>query len=194
MNVYYSTPNNLKINRRTSSKPTDIFGVSFPSTKANSRSKPARKKTAAPLQINQEPILRFLCFCVFVCLSLLFVQIFSSSAEASKTAKSAEVKVYSQFNLETPQVANKTTELTPIPASNPTTNSAISEAQPEVTTSQPTTSVSQSTSASKTYEVKSGDSLYLISQKVGVSPEELARINNLENPRSIKVGQQLKLN
>ena len=48
-------------------------------------------------------------------------------------------------------------------------------------------------SPSNTYEVKSGDTLSEIAQDFGTTVEELAKINNIEDPDKILAGQKLKL-
>lgn len=45
-----------------------------------------------------------------------------------------------------------------------------------------------------TYKVKSGDTLSGIASKYGTTYQELAKINNIENPNLIHVGQVLKIN
>jgi len=44
-----------------------------------------------------------------------------------------------------------------------------------------------------TYTVKSGDTLYEIGMKVGVSWKKIAETNKLEEPYSLTVGQELKI-
>lgn len=43
------------------------------------------------------------------------------------------------------------------------------------------------------YTVKTGDTLYSIATALKIEWQELARINNLKEPYSLKVGQELKL-
>ncbi len=43
------------------------------------------------------------------------------------------------------------------------------------------------------YEVKKGDTLWLISQKYNVPVDKLVKINNIKNPDAISVGQIIKL-
>ncbi len=43
------------------------------------------------------------------------------------------------------------------------------------------------------YTVKTGDSLWAISQKTGITIEELSRLNNINNPNSLYIGQRLYL-
>lgn len=43
------------------------------------------------------------------------------------------------------------------------------------------------------YTVKSGDSLWAISRQYGVSEDQLMKINGITNPRSLALGQQLKI-
>lgn len=44
-----------------------------------------------------------------------------------------------------------------------------------------------------TYSVKSGDTLFTISQEYGVQWTAIATLNNLEPPFALKVGQELKI-
>lgn len=44
-----------------------------------------------------------------------------------------------------------------------------------------------------TYIVKSGDSLYSIGIKFGINWQEIAKTNNLEEPYTLTVGQELKI-
>lgn len=43
------------------------------------------------------------------------------------------------------------------------------------------------------YKVKKGDTLFNVSQKVGVSWQTLAEINNLPEPYVLKIGQEIKI-
>lgn len=43
------------------------------------------------------------------------------------------------------------------------------------------------------YTIKTGDSLWAISQKTGITIEELSRLNNINNPNSLYIGQRLYL-
>ncbi|MGI5861683.1 MAG: LysM peptidoglycan-binding domain-containing protein [Myxococcales bacterium] len=47
--------------------------------------------------------------------------------------------------------------------------------------------------AGRTYEVKRGDSLYLIARKLGTTPEALMELNGIRDPYSLQVGQVLKV-
>ncbi len=42
-----------------------------------------------------------------------------------------------------------------------------------------------------TYTIRSGDTLYLIAQRYGVTVNQLAQLNNIQNPSNIEVGQQI---
>ena len=48
-------------------------------------------------------------------------------------------------------------------------------------------------STSRTHKVKKGESLFQISLKYNVGMKELARANNLKNPKVLSVGQNLKI-
>lgn len=52
----------------------------------------------------------------------------------------------------------------------------------------------EETSIETTYVVKAGDTLSEIAQKYGTTYQELARINNIENPDLIYIGQVIKIN
>ncbi|OGB75419.1 hypothetical protein A2810_01185 [candidate division Kazan bacterium RIFCSPHIGHO2_01_FULL_49_10] len=45
----------------------------------------------------------------------------------------------------------------------------------------------------ETYTVKDGDTLYAVGQQLGQDWKEIARLNDLEPPYSLNVGQELKL-
>jgi len=47
------------------------------------------------------------------------------------------------------------------------------------------------TTSGQTYKVESGDTLYTIGQKLNVDWHEIAKANNLKEPYSLKVGQEL---
>jgi LysM repeat protein len=48
------------------------------------------------------------------------------------------------------------------------------------------------TTASR-YTLAPGDNLYMVSRKLGVSYDELARANGIQDPRQLRVGQTLKV-
>lgn len=62
------------------------------------------------------------------------------------------------------------------------------------TESNKTENVPQQTNKETTYTVKAGDTLSGIASKFGTTYQELARINNIENPNLIYAGQVLKIN
>jgi membrane-bound lytic murein transglycosylase D len=67
-------------------------------------------------------------------------------------------------------------------------NSNVSETKPA------TTSSSQTSSTHVThYKIKSGDSLYSIAQKHGVSVEKIMKDNNITNPRALQIDRVLKI-
>lgn len=45
----------------------------------------------------------------------------------------------------------------------------------------------------KTYAVAKGDNPYSIAKKLGVDPNDLLRVNNIDDPRKLQIGQQLKV-
>jgi LysM repeat protein len=47
------------------------------------------------------------------------------------------------------------------------------------------------TTSGQTYKVESGDTLYTIGQKLNIDWHEIAKANNLKEPYSLKVGQEL---
>lgn len=80
---------------------------------------------------------------------------------------------------------------------------------PDATTTQPTVNLAaketkpakddkklaeNTTKKSSTYTVKKGDNLFKISQKTGMSLEELKKINKLTDKSKIQIGQKLKVN
>jgi LysM repeat protein len=48
-------------------------------------------------------------------------------------------------------------------------------------------------SAQRTYTVAKGDNPVTIAKKMGVSYEELLKLNGLENPKKLQIGQVLKV-
>ena len=67
---------------------------------------------------------------------------------------------------------------------------------PTTSSPQPTQPATQSPSASpvvRTYQVQSGDTLWGIARKFGVSADALAKLNGITNANLIKVGQTLKI-
>ena len=53
--------------------------------------------------------------------------------------------------------------------------------------------INLSTGGEKLYVVVSGDSISAIAKKFGVKSSDIIRVNNLQNPDKLKVGQQLKI-
>ena len=71
-----------------------------------------------------------------------------------------------------------------------------STSSPTTSSPQPTQPATQSPSASpvvRTYQVQSGDTLWGIARKFGVSADALAKLNGITNANLIKVGQTLKI-
>lgn len=57
----------------------------------------------------------------------------------------------------------------------------------------PSSPADQAKPGSDKYVVAKGDTLYGIAQKHGLKSRELARWNNIKNPRRLRVGQELQL-
>ena len=62
-----------------------------------------------------------------------------------------------------------------------------------ISSSNSSSSSQNSSSSFTTYEIVGGDTLSKIAQRFGTSYQELARINGIENPDKIKVGQVIKI-
>ena len=58
---------------------------------------------------------------------------------------------------------------------------------------QPSSCANLSTGGEKLYVVVSGDNISTIAKKFGVKSSDIIRVNNLQNPDKLKVGQQLKI-
>lgn len=77
-----------------------------------------------------------------------------------------------------------------------TTDEASRETLPPlITTTSTTEPVVTDPNEGKTefYEIKSGDSIGRIAAAFGVPPSEIIRINNIENPDTIQVGQIIQI-
>jgi LysM repeat protein len=79
-----------------------------------------------------------------------------------------------------------------------TTQSTSAPAKQETTTETPKETPKQETQNStkasgQTYKVESGDTLYTIGQKFSVDWHDIASANNLKEPYSLKVGQELTI-
>lgn len=73
---------------------------------------------------------------------------------------------------------------------NPQTNTVVEDTVPVTETDDSDTLKLKSTGI---YTVQSGDTLYGIAVEIGTTTAELAKLNNLEPPYSLSVGQELKL-
>lgn len=64
---------------------------------------------------------------------------------------------------------------------------------PAATTSQPPSNPKSADDSLQTYEVVAGDNPYKIAKKFGVSYQDLLKINNIDDPRKLRIGQKLKI-
>ena len=75
-----------------------------------------------------------------------------------------------------------------------TTSTKLAGGTTSSTKKKKTSSSSKSSSSStKTYTVKSGDTLSSIASKYGTTYQKLAKYNNISNPNVIRVGQKIKI-
>ena len=73
------------------------------------------------------------------------------------------------------------------------TSSTSSSKKDSVKTSSDVASSSSKKSSAKTYVVKTGDTLTSIAEKHGLTVDQLAQLNNLEDSSDVEIGQTLKL-
>ncbi|EEJ72135.1 SAG1386/EF1546 family surface-associated protein [Lactobacillus ultunensis] len=73
------------------------------------------------------------------------------------------------------------------------TLSTSSSKKNSVKTSSNVSSSSSKKSSAKTYVVKTGDTLTSIAQKHGLTVDQLAKLNNIEDSSNVRIGQTLKL-
>jgi LysM repeat protein len=66
-------------------------------------------------------------------------------------------------------------------------------ATPAAATPRPTARPSSTPAAARTYKVKSGDTLYAIAKRFNTTVARLMELNNITDPRALRVGQILKL-
>jgi LysM repeat protein len=69
----------------------------------------------------------------------------------------------------------------------------IPKPNPAARTEQPPKVAAATTKSSKTYVVAKGDSAVAIAKKLGVSSAELLRLNNIDDPKKLQIGQTLKV-
>ena len=71
---------------------------------------------------------------------------------------------------------------------------ACSQAPAPAVTREPSSPMASSRQAGPgEYQVKPGDTLYRIAREHGMTPTELAGLNNIDNPAMLQVGQILRL-
>jgi len=83
-----------------------------------------------------------------------------------------------------------------VPESAPTRQTTPEPAQPAATPAPETKmppAEAKEKPADNTYTVVKGDTLYDIAQKHGLDYRDLARWNDIKNPRRIRIGQKLRL-
>jgi LysM repeat protein len=56
-----------------------------------------------------------------------------------------------------------------------------------------TTKAEPAVASSATYKVAKGDNPYKIAKKLGVTPQELLKANNIDDPTKLQIGQVLKV-
>jgi LysM repeat protein len=88
------------------------------------------------------------------------------------------------------------TQTEPSASPEPTAPAPSSESTPRpspAATPKPSASPSKPTASGATYRVKSGDTLSAIAARFGTTTQVLVRLNGIENPGKLKVGQVIKL-
>ena len=93
------------------------------------------------------------------------------------------------------QVSSTTVEEPPATfvAANDPAPSSTPAAPPTSTKKEEKRTLVASAAGSKSYQVKPRDTLSTIAKKFGVSQEELQRLNQIENPKEIKMGQTIRI-
>lgn len=83
------------------------------------------------------------------------------------------------------QIAEVTSAKVAVPSPGPIAAAPAKAAEAQVVKNHPTRVTE--------YTLSAGDNLYLVSRKLGVSYNELARTNGIDDPRQLRVGQTLKV-
>lgn len=92
-----------------------------------------------------------------------------------------------------PVVAAPGDTMTTTPAASPPPATQATEAAPVSGSSGSSSAGAMEGSGGNTYVVDKGDTLWGIAQKNGVSHGDLAKWNNINDPRELQVGRELKL-
>jgi LysM repeat protein len=153
---------------------------------------PKRRSTKSnPVNIETEKMLRFLSFCVVVCLGVVLAQTFLNTQENVSAAaqEPKEVKIYTLFSdtANNPQSQDQAV-LVPVDIAATTDNQSNTSQEAEQTVQE---SLPPAPSQPVTYVVQPGDNLSVISAKFETTTTNLADLNNLSDPRSLSVGQEL---
>lgn len=85
-----------------------------------------------------------------------------------------------------------TTAVPPAPAK-AAAKPAVSSKETAVVETAPKAEAAKAAAAAGTYKVAKGDNPYSIAKKLGVSQEELLKINSIDDPRKLQIGQVLKV-
>jgi LysM repeat protein len=144
---------------------------------------------------SNEKLLRFLSFCTFLCIAGLGSQTLLSQPNFRANASGLDdVRIFTVYRANPDNIQSESTnfeliELPPSPTleSSSLPTNAISPAtnQTSSTTTQP-----QPTTPT-TYKIKSGDNLSSISYNNKVDINLLKQWNNITDPRSLKIGQEI---
>jgi LysM repeat protein len=202
MVVYQSHKNPFLTRKNKQSRFNASSGYSvFSGSKKNTGKRRSAKSPEHTLNWETEKVLRFLSFCVVVCIGAIFVQsFFGGSSTATAQESQEDVKIYTLFT----DNPNTNTENRFDTTLSFTTVSGEAQASPAVTedqadnnqnTVEAITTVAetptQPVAETATYIVQSGDNLSVISAKFDTSTERLTQLNNLSDPRALSVGQVL---
>lgn len=112
--------------------------------------------------------------------------LFSTPQKASAKDVGTELSKATQAQTETPPAPSPTPNPTPLTANNSKPNEPQKQPQKNVVNN-----VSQK-NMTREYVVKRGDSFYSIVKRYKLNFEQLKKINNIEDPSKIQVGQKLK--
>lgn len=146
---------------------------------------------------NNEKLLRFLSFCTFLCVAGLGSQLLLNQPNfQAEAAGPQEVTIFTVYR--SSQDSGNTNNNIPafelIAISSSSSSASSSSSTSSTARSSSATSTSSSTSstpAPTTYKVKAGDNLSTISYTFKVDINLLKQWNNITDPRSLRVGQEL---
>ncbi len=141
---------------------------------------------------NNEKVLRFLSFCTFLCMAVLGSQFLITRPNFNAEAAGLDdVKIFTVYRQSPENTQQNSTnfELVEIPAPVESSSSSSSSQSTQALPTSATTTVK--TTAPTTYKIKSGDNLSTIANTFKVDVNLLKQWNNITDPRSLRVGQEI---